>query len=100
MIKNLLKLTLGICYFAAGNVTDATEMTRLLGYNDDTKLLIIHADDIGMAHSVNQASLHALREGLVNSGSIMVPCPWFPEIAAYCREHPEVDLGLHLTLTC
>jgi len=38
-------------------------------------------------------------DGMVTSGSVMVPCPWFPEIAAYARERPELDLGLHLTLT-
>ena len=76
----------------------STLVTRL-GYGPDAKLLIVHADDIGMAHSVNRATLEAFRSGLVNSGSIMVPCPWFPEIAAYVRENPGLDLGLHLTLT-
>jgi predicted glycoside hydrolase/deacetylase ChbG (UPF0249 family) len=74
-------------------------LAERLGYAADAKLLIIHADDIGLAHSVNEASLEAFNEGLVNSGSIMVPSPWFPEIAAYAREHPGLDLGLHLTLT-
>jgi predicted glycoside hydrolase/deacetylase ChbG (UPF0249 family) len=74
-------------------------LAERLGYDADAKLLIIHADDIGMAHSVNTATLKAINEGVVNSGSIMVPCPWFPEIAAYVRDHPGLDLGLHLTLT-
>jgi len=70
-----------------------------LGYPRDAKLLIVHGDDLGMAHSVNVASMKAFATGLVNSGSIMVPCPWLSEIAAYARANPQADLGLHLTLT-
>lgn len=70
-----------------------------LGYSKDTKLLIIHADDLGVSHAENMASITALEKGAVNSASILVPCPWFPEIAAYAKEHPQADLGLHLALT-
>ena len=69
-----------------------------LGYPEDTRLLIIHADDLGVSHSENVASIKAMKNSVVNSASIMVPCPWFPEIAAYARKNTKADLGLHLTL--
>jgi chitin disaccharide deacetylase len=70
-----------------------------LGYPKNAKLVIIHADDLGVSHSENAASLSSLEIGCVSSASVMVPCPWFPEIALYAKEHPDHDLGLHITLT-
>ena len=74
-------------------------LAERLGHPAGARLLIVHADDLGAAHSVNAATIKAFETGLVNSGSVMVPCPWLPEIAAYARSRPEADLGLHLTLT-
>ena len=70
-----------------------------LGYPANAKLLILHADDLAVAHSVNVASLDALTTGAVSSASIMVPTPWLTEVAAYAKAHPNADLGLHLTVT-
>jgi predicted glycoside hydrolase/deacetylase ChbG (UPF0249 family) len=70
-----------------------------LGYPPDSKLLIIHADDLAVAHSEDSASFDALDTHAVTSASIMVPCPWLKEVADYAKAHPDADLGLHLTLT-
>jgi hypothetical protein len=70
-----------------------------LGYPASAKLLILNADDLAVSHSEDVASFAALDQKLITSATVMVPCPWFTEVATYAKAHPEADLGLHLTLT-
>lgn len=74
-------------------------LVERLGYEANQRLLVVHADDLAMAHGVNAAIIKGFGTGLINSASVMVPCAWFPEVAAFARAHPEADLGIHLTLT-
>jgi predicted glycoside hydrolase/deacetylase ChbG (UPF0249 family) len=69
-----------------------------LGYSPTDRLVIIHADDIGMCHASVQAFRDLWAFGTITSGATMVPCPWFPEVARMCRENPEIDMGVHATL--
>ena len=77
----------------------AQTLADRLGYPPGTKLIIVHADDLGETHAVNAAAMKALQGETINSASLMVACPWFPEMADYAKSHPDADLGLHLTLT-
>lgn len=70
-----------------------------LGYKATDRILIVNGDDAGMCHAANLATMDCLERGLMRSATIMVPCPWFPEIAAYAREHPDKDFGVHLCHT-
>ena len=84
----------------ASTLTAQTKTTaERLGYPRDAKLLILHGDDLGVAHSVNAASLDALDRGAISSASVMMPTPWVTEVADYMKAHPDADIGLHLTLT-
>jgi predicted glycoside hydrolase/deacetylase ChbG (UPF0249 family) len=74
-------------------------LAERLGYEADARLLIVHADDIGLARSVNIASAKAFESGAITSGSVMVPSPWFLDFAAYYEEHQPLDVGIHITLT-
>ena len=74
-------------------------LAERLGLPRDAKMLILHGDDLGVAHSVNVASFDALDKGAISSASIMMPTPWVKEVAEYARTHPNADLGLHLTIT-
>jgi predicted glycoside hydrolase/deacetylase ChbG (UPF0249 family) len=70
-----------------------------LGHPRNAKLLILHADDLGVAHSENAASFDALDRGAINSASVMMPTPWVAEDVDYAKKNPNADIGIHLTFT-
>lgn len=78
---------------------DRTTRAERLGWPPGTRVVILHADDVGMCYEANASAQRALTRGEYRSASCMVPCPWFGEMAAWCAEHPDHDVGLHLTLT-
>ena len=86
-----------IPYLATAQPTPT--LAERLGYKATDILLIVNGDDIAGSHAANAAAIDAMENGLMTSGTIMVPAPWFPEIATYARENPEADFGLHLTHT-
>ena len=102
IVKQAAEKVAQVAFFLAlstAAIVQPQTLAERLGYTATDKLLIVHTVDLGMSQSVNAASIHALESGLVNSAAIMVPAPWFPQIAAWAKAHPEADLGLHLTLT-
>jgi len=82
---------------SAPNPNGKTVAERM-GYPAKSRLLILHADDFGMMHTVNRAIEDAFENHWVTSASIMVPCSWFPEVAQWAKGHPDADLGIHLTM--
>jgi chitin disaccharide deacetylase len=82
-----------------GEAAGQQNLAQQLGFEADAKLLIVHADDIGLSQSVNGATLEAFSSGGITSGSMMVPCPWFNDFAHSYQSHPDLDVGIHITLT-
>lgn len=78
----------------------ANPALRRLGFSENDRVAIIHADDVGMCQATLPALADLVDAGLLSSASTMVPCPWFPEVAAFCHGSAGVDMGVHLTTTC
>src|SRR5580658_3520917 len=95
----LLSILISSCSFAQGSPSAKPKtVAESLGYPANSRLLIIHADDFGMMRTVDRAIMEALEQHWVTSASILVPCPWFPEVAVWAKAHPDADLGVHLAL--
>src|SRR6266481_6471578 len=98
-VRKYAAVCLLFLFAATGTRAQNKTVAERLGYPADSKLLIVHADDLAVAHSVDTASFEALDKKAITSASIMVPCAWLTEVASYAKDHPNADLGLHLTLT-
>jgi len=88
-----------LCASTAGPGAEPRSLAERLGFKATDKLLIVNGDDTGMCHTANLATIECLEKGAMRCATIMVPCPWFPEIAAYAKGHPERDFGIHLCHT-
>ena len=91
-----------VCTVSAGPmVAEEQRMTyaERLGWPHGTKVVIFHVDDAGMSCDSNRGTIKAIEEGMATSTSIMMPCPWVPQMAAYLKDHPLMEAGIHLTLT-
>ncbi|MGB9836390.1 MAG: polysaccharide deacetylase family protein [Candidatus Saccharicenans sp.] len=89
------KLILGLVLFFAG-------LSFLFWLRQEARLeeglveLIVRGDDMGMTHSANEAFALAFEKGILTTGGLLVPAPWFEDAARRVREHPEWSVGVHL----
>lgn len=98
-LRFCLGLTMAACLCALSADGEQRSLAERLGYKATDRILIVNGDDAGMCHAANLGTIEVLEQGLMRSSTIMVPCPWFLEIAAYAKEHPEKDFGIHLCHT-
>jgi predicted glycoside hydrolase/deacetylase ChbG (UPF0249 family) len=91
-------LAVNVSVLAQTRDTAATSLRERSGSRKDARALIIEAEDLGMAHSIDKASFEALERGWVTTGGVLVPGPWFPEVLRWSRQHLNADLGIRLDL--
>jgi hypothetical protein len=92
-------LTCALLVLPAVSLAAEPTYAERLGWPEGARVVIFHNDDAGMSHSSNAGTIEGFEEGLLSSVSTMMPCGWVPEWAAWLRENPDIDNGIHLTLT-
>lgn len=97
-IKHRYGLYSGLLMGEATITRKGPTLAEQLGYSKDSILLIVHADDIGMHIEQTNGTLDAMKQGMVKTGSVMVPCPDFNRVAMIWKDDANLDLGIHLTL--
>src|SRR6478735_8747365 len=98
-MKRLLLIVLLLAVFLHVFAQDTRTYAEKLGWPKGARVIIMHVDDAGMSHDSNEGAEKAIAKGVSTSTSVMMPCPWVPEIVTYIKNHPGLDAGLHLTLT-
>jgi hypothetical protein len=97
-MKKYCLLVFSLFIFHYSQSQDSTYAERL-GYPKGARVIILHMDDAGMSLSSDRGIQKVFEKGVANSTSVMMPCPWVPQMVRYIEDHPGIDAGLHLTLT-
>lgn len=98
-MKKLISMLFLMPVIFTGMVHAQESYAEKLGFPRGAKVIILHVDDLGMSVDSNLGAIKALEQGIATSGSLMMPCPWVPGFVAHMKDHPGLDVGLHLTLT-
>ena len=93
------RFLLGFAIVCSGWAQTTRTYAEKLGWKQDDRVLILHMDDAGMSYDSDAGIEAVLERGAARSLSVMMPCPWVPEMVRYIKAHPGTDAGLHLTLT-
>jgi YdjC-like protein len=95
-----LFLIVALCAYLPqfANVANADTWADRLGYPAGSKVIVLHANEMGLCYETNAAGTKLMDGGLVQSAAAMVPAPWFIDFSKWCQAHPEADVGLELTL--
>ena len=97
-MKKIFLFIFLIPIFSGSKAQDSTYAQRL-GFPKDARVIILHMDDAGMSLSSDRGVEKVFEKGVANSTSVMMPCPWVPQMVRHIKAHPRIDAGLHLTLT-
>jgi chitin disaccharide deacetylase len=66
---------------------------------NQTKRLIVNADDFGLTSGVNRAIIEGHTRGAVTSATLMANMSAFDSAVRLAKEHPSLGVGLHINIT-
>jgi predicted glycoside hydrolase/deacetylase ChbG (UPF0249 family) len=91
-------LTVAALIGALANGAHAETWADRLGFPPGSKVVLLHVNELGLAYETNAAATKLLETGPARSASAIVPAPWFLDLVKWAKAHPNIDLGLELTL--
>jgi hypothetical protein len=97
-MKRVLLSLLSLVMISSASAQTKTYAEQL-GFPAGKKVIIMHVDDVGMSYDSNEGAIKAIRDGVATSLSVMMPCAWVPGFMHYLKQNPDLDAGLHLTMT-
>ncbi len=61
--------------------------------------LIVNADDFGLTEGINRGIVDGFNNGIITSASLIATMPAFQHAVGLAMENPDLDIGVHLSLT-